>query len=882
MATAPPRRQSGASLMSPTPAGPSFRRSPIPRRPSTMTQNSDASSRGHRRRPALGKEAPEEVDWAVVEPDDVFRRLPVHEVKRVEAKMRADALNKQSELRSMVGTRYRDLLTSASQITALHSSSLRLSSSLKAVGTACANPAVEVPEVEGEGVSELLPVAAHVKLLLDTPEALYSLLAHHAFLNAAMLWLLARIVKDGLNDMPEEVKGPYVALMQKQWEALLPFRGQIVSRATSALRARELLEKQHTADTLLALIILDGLSVDDALELLLSQRLRALRDILAHSSGRRRSSARRESVTAKEPPKDVDKTLAEALLCILDAEGLAHALFESRRRADGESLIQEAIRLVQAGDETPKPTPKSHNRRASRIASISLPLPPIFRSASGPSTSARRVLSTLPASQILLRYLPTTVTGFTPFIAPSPAPLLSDRLSPWESQVVAVLREAVPAWLAGLTSVADVWALRAATRDLLPDKGMGSRIRDALEDEWGARVQAIWTAKLDALVTGARDAVQTAADKIRSGAEVQDNDPATYTFADVAFPSASALAGSSGAGFATFLRNLKKRAARRTPLLDSVLDGLEAAADDIAADLAGLPKNLGDDYRSKLGGALGALVHALNDALSEAGGHRDKTGSIEAELFIGRIALFLAHASPFLSDLGADESDLPRAQVALMETHTESTVQWQAAAVDAARAAILPLFDVHRGPAQVRASWQGPHPTAPSPQLLTSLTLLVAAVRRLGVPPVVELDSVPRLLRAFRTEARDLEGWEASSGEGAGELAAQSAFDLAFLDLLTGDDISSDPIIKSLLDDVAGDFGQRLPELVGEALRRTQVVLHPLVEHLVPAERGKRERTGALLRLGAPALRGGVGAEFKSPLAVARPGKRFGMLSIVA
>lgn len=45
----------------------------------------------------------EEVDWAGVEPDEVFRRLPISEIKRVEQKMRTDALNKQSELRSMVG-----------------------------------------------------------------------------------------------------------------------------------------------------------------------------------------------------------------------------------------------------------------------------------------------------------------------------------------------------------------------------------------------------------------------------------------------------------------------------------------------------------------------------------------------------------------------------------------------------------------------------------------------------------------------------------------------------------------------------------------------------------------------------------------------------------
>ncbi|KLT41250.1 hypothetical protein CC85DRAFT_286686 [Cutaneotrichosporon oleaginosum] len=845
-----------------------------------MTQTSDTpsslapSGRGHRRRAALvGKE--EEVDWATVDPDEVFRRLPVHEVKRVEAKMRADALNKQSELRSMVGTRYRDLLTSASQITALHSSSLRLSASLKAVGAACANPNVEVPEVEGEGVSDLLPVAAHVKLLLDAPEALYSHLAHHAYLNAAMLWLLARVVKDGLNEMPDDVKGPYVALMQKQWEVLLPFRGQIVSRATTALRSREPLEKQQTADTLLSLILLDGLSIDDALELLLSQRLRSLRDILAHGTGRRRSSTRRESFSQARKEGDVDKTLAEALRCILDTETLAHALFERRRDS---SVIEDAIRLIQAGEEAPKPTPKTHNRRASRIASISLPLPPVVRSAAGPPTSASRVLSTMPASQILLRYLPPAVTGFTPFIAPSPTPSLSDRLSPWETQVVAILRDAVPSWLAGLTSVADVWALRSSTCDLLPAKGMGARISEAMEAEWGGRVQAIWTAKLDALVTGARDAVQAAADKIRSGVEVPDNNPASYTFSDITFPSASTLAGSSGAGFTSFLGNLKKRAAQRTPLLDSVLGGLEEAAADIAADLAGLA--MGDGGR--LGGALGALVHALYDVLSEAGGHRDKTGSVEAELFVGRVALFLAHGSSFLSDLGSSGAELERARTALMETHTESTIQWQAAAIDAALAALLPLFDHHRGPAQVRASWQGPHPIAPSPQLLAALTRLVSEVRRLGTPPGVSLETVPRLLKAFRAEARDLDGWEASSGEGAGELASQAAFDLAFLDLLTQDDIASDEVIKSLLDDVAlGDFAQRLPELAGEALRRTQVVLYPLVVHLPQAEQGKRERGGALLRLGAPTLRGGVGAEFKSPLAVARPGKRFGLLSIV-
>ena len=44
-----------------------------------------------------------ETDWSALDPDEVLRRLPVGEVKRVEGRMREEAANKQSELRAMVG-----------------------------------------------------------------------------------------------------------------------------------------------------------------------------------------------------------------------------------------------------------------------------------------------------------------------------------------------------------------------------------------------------------------------------------------------------------------------------------------------------------------------------------------------------------------------------------------------------------------------------------------------------------------------------------------------------------------------------------------------------------------------------------------------------------
>lgn len=475
---------------------------------------------------------------------------------------------------------------------------------------------------------------------------------------------------------------PYMPLVQKQWEVLLPFRGQIVQRASAALRFKDTLETKPLSETLLAVILLDSLSLADALDLLLSQQLKALRDDLAAPAKvgqRRRSSSRVDAPAPKQKREDIAKLLRDSVQCLLEAERMARAVFEPRRRMDHESVIAEAIRLVQTGEEpqtagAPPLRRTSGQRRTSRL-SISLPMPPRVPSGSGgPPASAARVLRILPSSQILLRYLPASVTGFTPFIAPSPAPSLEDKLTPWHASAMAILRESVPAWLDNLSSVADVWAVRDSTFALLAEDGFQGEIRKGLEAEWSRRVQVLWTAKLDSLVISARTTIQDAAANIRAGKETADHDPEAYMFADIAFPTVSSVAG-GGATFNTFLDTLKKRAAYRTPSIENVLSNLERSASDIKSDLLGLPDDLYEDYRSKLGGALDALVNALRDVLADVGGHRDAKGSIEAELFVGRLALYLANSSNFLVDLSVrddDQSESNRYQTynSLIELHT--------------------------------------------------------------------------------------------------------------------------------------------------------------------------------------------------------------------
>lgn len=143
----------------------------------------------------------------------------------------------------MVSERYRDLLLSTTQIGTIHDSSLKLSQALDRIEALCSHPgrssasaadnasakategedallvlagkprsqshvgvstAKELTETDGSAITEQLPSAAAVKLLLDAPEAIYKLLSSRAYLQAAFLWLLARTVKEHMLSPQEE------------------------------------------------------------------------------------------------------------------------------------------------------------------------------------------------------------------------------------------------------------------------------------------------------------------------------------------------------------------------------------------------------------------------------------------------------------------------------------------------------------------------------------------------------------------------------------------------------------------------------------------------------------------------------------------------------
>ena len=214
--------------------------------------------------------------------------------------------------------------------------------------------------------------------------------------------------------------------------------------------------------------------------------------------------------------------MAESVKSLLETVSFVRAVFDKRPNAD--SLLDDLQRLVQKGEPllSPKkelgPRRTSHERRASRLASISLSLPTATVATGGPPVSASQILQNLPSAQILLRHLPTSITAFTPFIAPSPTPDLDKSLESWQQSAIALLQEAGPEWLSGLHSVADMWHVRSSLNTLLGQGQLEREIAAAMEKEWGKRIEAVWESKMKDVVRLVETKTREAVAKIQSSA----------------------------------------------------------------------------------------------------------------------------------------------------------------------------------------------------------------------------------------------------------------------------------------------------------------------------------------------------------------------------
>lgn len=131
------------------------------------------------------------------------------------------------------------------------------------------------------------------------------------------------------------------------------------------------------------------------------------------------------------------------------------------------------------------------------------------------------------------------------------------------------------------------------------------------------------------------------------------------------------------------------------------------------------------------------------------------------------------------------------------------------------------------------------------------------------------------------------------------EALLQSILDLSFLNLIANEPDHSSILVSKIPAEHV-EFKEKLHIILGESLKRVQLLIYALVAHLPasaissssePSTTRSEARVGYhhnsydnnrnLLRFGPPENnKPGATAEFRSPLVVAKPGKRMGLLNI--
>ncbi|KAJ7225342.1 Vps51/Vps67 domain-containing protein [Mycena pura] len=846
------------------------------------------------RRPSLSKlpNGTSELD-----PDELFTKCTVAEVKFAQQRLRADADAKQEELRLMVGERYRDLLQASTSIVSIARSSSRVIGALQEAKDAILSqdepPMPQRASTFGSDTHlyTLQLLSAHMKLLLDAPEYLWRLIERKKYFTAAWLFLLARVVHRALVREDEETwkaQGIDVLeqfpLAQRQWEAVSQFRSQITHRATVFLREYTA-SAEDVCAALLTLHLLDSRPLPETLFVFLSQRTKTFLAVLSRAAEispisplsppflRRTNGHVHEMSPApltsrKASVREVKEALQSALDAIIKTLATSRDIFEE---VDSKhSMIRTVLEYIQSDSSSPSSLPSELQ------------------------LTTQSLLATLPSSTQFL-ILPPSLRSYKPYVDLSSSSSLVEQaffgriLDDWFQTSNQSLQVAVSKWFLDLHTVTEVWTLRSSIRQWIDFSVLKREevvvLKTIFDDAARQRVLGIWKLAL----SDAEDAFQlqlaTAAASLREDSKellicVADNSPIEFLFNAAPLPVFTGL-GPVDSSFQKYKATLRRQLLGRTSLLDGVLATLENCVRSLQRDLSvvragedgdahNVMAQLSEQYRP----SAEALCTGVLDTLSSAEKQEndDSEFKIDSLVFIGQVADELASSSPFVSDIGGAEEVVHDFKKRTKALHDRVIDRWR-------------TYTVSRIIGQRRTSFRpkttpltsARTPPTPSSALMESLLALSRSVQELTIARG-QNSQADETLRLFITE------W---IGDDWKQESAQAICDIDLLRRLVDFRTSEWEDVCQLLDSKERQLREqggiqmedRWKDASADYLARTQTLLAtllPLQSPMRASESSSTDKLVPLLSFGSPA----VDQQFQPAVELAKPSSRFGLLLV--
>jgi hypothetical protein len=257
--------------------------------------------------------------------------------------------------------------------------------------------------------------------------------------------------------------------------------------------------------------MLERLPIPDVLALLLDVRSAALSEIFGRAQGL--DSLRRQLDDHKSAlaNRDIDETVLrveDAISLLTKTIDRVHTIFGSSENSQG-SMLLTLLEEIQADATVGNPLV---NVPASSAALYRSPSQSSATLAHKPPSSLGSILPTLPNAHLLLRYLPSQITSFTPFIDTSsarnelPSSTVNDRVDAWFDRDLQILLDSFRDILNQLKSARQVARVRDSVQGCLDQSGSASpehvrdRLRSALREAMQRRLRDMYNEQLDQLV----------------------------------------------------------------------------------------------------------------------------------------------------------------------------------------------------------------------------------------------------------------------------------------------------------------------------------------------------------------------------------------------
>ncbi|XP_018569113.1 conserved oligomeric Golgi complex subunit 1 [Anoplophora glabripennis] len=322
--------------------------------------------------------------------DNLFEERSVDEIVEIEKLLDAEIERKRSELRSMVGDRYKDVLAASDAIISMKAISREIVNNIEKITNICEELVTNPVRSDTKGSLEIdkdkheeRTLVIQIRLAIFMNEQTWIALDEESNLQAAQYYLLAQHIHTGLS-LSKKEDIDRIPLLQQLKYNLVVLRSQIFGKITEKLESVEI-TAEETSQNLNALMLLENQSCKDLLSIFVEHRKTALNTVINSTY-----SSVRIQVNAM-------------VRCLVTTVHLLHDCFICTGNG-GKGLIWQ-----QLNDIVADPAPRTLSKMELPVTPLTLYIPEIIRQFRPKCKSLDDTETTLKnAKQVLEKWLKDT------------------------------------------------------------------------------------------------------------------------------------------------------------------------------------------------------------------------------------------------------------------------------------------------------------------------------------------------------------------------------------------------------------------------------------------------------------------------------------------